>query len=404
MRKQLQPAHEGETLAGVLSRIGPRSAGNPLAWDPGFRLVLAEGEDRIEAADGPGRYAVPGTGLVADVQVECSPEHGVAAQSVTLTNTGNAPSPRIREVEAFYLPLGVTVGDEPWACGFGGGLTDGFYPPRAYRPERVCFGKARDWLPRTIGFHRWWVGKGTYTLRSSPEGRSSNPNLPVLFAGWGEGGRRVGLWAAMEWSGCWRMEMGNGEDWHFALRGGPTVQGMVLEPGESVRLPRAHVGIYAGGGEEATNSVRRYIAEVHAPDVQGGRPQPFVAYDHWFGIHEKISEELLRRQADRAAELGCEYFVIDAGWYGSATKFYADGVGNWERIDEDKFPHGLEAVSDYVRGKAMGFGLWFEPERARRGSDWATQHADWYLGPRPRPQPAPEPDPPRRAGRPDRHA
>ncbi len=378
MRKPLQPARDGETLAAVLSRIGPASMGRSLADGPGFRIATADGDATIERTDRPGRFTVAGTGLTAEVRLDCSAAHGVAVQSVTLTNTGDAPSPAIREVEAFCLPLAVTASDEPWACGFGGGVTDGFYPPRAYRPEPVCFGKARDWVPRTLGWHRWWTGKAVYALRSSPEGRSSNPNLPVMFAGWQAGADGVGLWAAMEWSGRWRLEMGNREDWRFVFRGGPTVQDMVLEPGESVRLPRAHVGAFAGGRAEATNSVRRYIAEVLAPDVGGRRPQPFVAYDHWFGIHERISEELLCRQADRAAELGCEYFVIDAGWYGSATKFFADGVGNWERIDEDKFPRGLEAVSDHVRGKGMGFGLWFEPERARRGSDWAMQHADWY--------------------------
>ena len=69
---------------------------------------------------------------------------------------------------------------------------------------------------------------------------------------------------------------------------------------------------------------------------------------------------------------------MDAGWYGGSERNFADGVGNWERVDEIKFPHGLEPLADYVRSKGLRFGLWFEPERARRGSDWLTQHPDWY--------------------------
>jgi len=379
VRKPLSRVQPGATLAGVLSRIGPAEIGEFLSNGSGFRVALSGVETRIEpSGEASGRYRIAGTDLVADVAIECSEPHGVAVQTVSLTNTGPAPNPPIRETDAFHLPLAVTVRHMPWARGFGGGLTDGFYPPRAYRPEAVCFGKARDWVPGCGGFPRWWTGKGVYALSSGPTGRSSNPDLPVLFAGWQAGGAAVGLWAATEWSGRWRMEMGSGGDWRFAFRGGPTVQGVVLEPGESVRLPRVHVGVFGGGQAQATNSIRRYVAEVLAPDVEGLRPHPLVAYDHWFGIHEDITEELLCRQADRAAELGVEYFVVDAGWYGGATENFADGVGNWERVDEVKFPDGLEPLAEYVRSRGMRFGLWFEPERARRGSDWATQHPDWY--------------------------
>ncbi|MGH2371073.1 MAG: alpha-galactosidase, partial [Chloroflexota bacterium] len=61
-----------------------------------------------------------------------------------------------------------------------------------------------------------------------------------------------------------------------------------------------------------------------------------------------------------------------------ASENFANGVGNWERVDEAKFPNGLEPLAEYVRAKGMHFGLWFEPERGRRGSDWVTQHPSWY--------------------------
>jgi len=177
------------------------------------------------------------------------------------------------------------------------------------------------------------------------------------------------------------MLFGTGMDWCFLFRAGPIVEDLVLEPGETIVLPRAHVGVYGGGevaGENGHNLLRRYIVEVLSPDVEGRRPRPFVAYDHWFGIEHRLDEGLLLRQADRAAELGCEYFVVDAGWYGGASENFADGVGNWGRVDASKFPNGLEPLSEHVRSKGMRFGLWFEPERGRAGSDWVTQHPEWY--------------------------
>jgi alpha-galactosidase len=171
------------------------------------------------------------------------------------------------------------------------------------------------------------------------------------------------------------------QSWRFVFQGGPRINEMVLEPGESVRLPRVYVGTWGGPGVDhqvGLNAIRRTITRVLAPDVEGRRPWPFLAYHHWFGIEETLNEALLRRQVDRAAELGLEYFEVDAGWYGGASKNFADGVGNWERVDRTKFPDGLEPLAEYVRAKGLRFGLWFEPERACRGSDWATEHPDWY--------------------------
>jgi alpha-galactosidase len=47
-------------------------------------------------------------------------------------------------------------------------------------------------------------------------------------------------------------------------------------------------------------------------------------------------------------------------------------------VDGRKFPNGLAPLSEYVRAKGLRFGLWFEPEPGRRGSDWVREHPDWY--------------------------
>lgn len=380
MRKQPARAGPGETLRDVLARIGPAGIAPFLRECPGFGLRTPAPEAALERLDGEGtRFRLAGTGLLARVEIDFHEELGVAVQTVTITNESSEPSLPVGEIDAFLIPLEVRARDRPRACGFGGGLTDGFYPPRAYRPEEVAFGEARDWTPAGRGFHRWWTGKGVYRLESNQAGRSSNPSLPVMRAGWRAPEGDIGLWAALEWSGRWRLEFGNGMDWKFVFRGGPRVRDLVLEPGESLSLPRAHVGVYGGGGLGAfTDSIRRYVAEALSPDVEGGRPWPQVAYDHWFGIHENVSEDVLRPQVDRAAELGVEYFVIDAGWYASSGEKFWTGVGNWERVDGEKFPRGLEPVAEHVKSKGMRFGIWFEPERAYQGSDWAREHPEWF--------------------------
>ena len=379
MGGQLEPARPGETLGEALGRMGPAEIAPFLRESPGFRLHF-EGREAAAERTNPqaAEFRLAGTALVCRVEIELCGDLGVAVQAVTITNESAEPSPPIREIDAFFVPLEVHAADCPRAGSFGGGLTDGFYPPRAYRPEEVSFGEARQWVPASRGFHRWWVGKGRYEIESIEAGRSSNPNLPVMWACWRTPGGEVGLWAALEWSGRWRLEFGNEMDWRFGFRGGPRVKGLVLAPGEVLRLPRVHVGVFAGSADAFSNSIRRYVAEALCPDVEGRRPWPFVAYDHWFGIHENISEEVLLRQVDRAAELGLEYFVVDAGWYPATGEKFWTGVGNWERVDEEKLPRGLEPVAEHVKAKGMRFGLWFEPERAYRGSDWLREHPQWF--------------------------
>ena len=380
MQAQSIPA-SGATLSELLAALSGPTHRAALRPGPGFGLEFTTGEAQLEPA-GPGRYRATSTFLEAQVALEVFPEHGVAVQQVTLTNIGAAPTPPLRALHAVALPLEVRTQNKPFAARVGGGLTDGFYPPRAYQVERVTFGKARDWDPEKASFTRWWIGKGIYRLANDEAGWSANPMLPLIVAGWEAEEGEAGLWASLEWSARWELAFGTQKpDWLFALWGGPRVKGLVLAPGETLALPKVHVGVFVGHSAhqaDAFNSVRRYVRDAIAPDVEGQRPHALVAYHHWFGIEENLSETLLMKQADRAAELGAEYFEVDAAWFAGGVSNFADGVGNWERVDAAKFPIGLEPLADYVRAKGMRFGLWFEPERARKGSDWLTQHPAWY--------------------------
>ncbi|MGH2370601.1 MAG: hypothetical protein ACRDI2_20690, partial [Chloroflexota bacterium] len=246
-RAQLTTARTGETLSDVLARIGPAEIAPFLPAGPGFGVRLADGAAAVERLPGTGAsFRVGDTGIVAQVAIEYAPDLGAAVQQVTLANEGSEPSPPLRELHAFALPLDVYPRHAPRACGLGGGLTHGYYPPRAYREEEVCFGEARRWEPQAPSFTRWITGRRAYILENEPGGRSSNPYLPLMVTGWaiddqddrddGDGGQ-VGLWAGLEWSARWELHMGTLTDGRFLFRGGPRVQNLVLQPGETLRLP-----------------------------------------------------------------------------------------------------------------------------------------------------------------------
>src|SRR5258707_9623085 len=77
---------------------------------------------------------------------------------------------------------------------------------------------------------------------------------------------------------------------------------------------------------------------------------------------------MLRLNADAAANLGMELFVVDLGW--------ARSIGDWYE-DPGKFPSGLRALSNYVHSLGMKFGLHFALAEVAPGAPVLQEHPDW---------------------------
>jgi alpha-galactosidase len=48
-----------------------------------------------------------------------------------------------------------------------------------------------------------------------------------------------------------------------------------------------------------------------------------------------------------AAKAGCEYFVIDAGWYAEIKEDWSQTIGSWQP-SSSRWPHGLKFVLDQI--------------------------------------------------------
>ncbi|MBD3242573.1 MAG: hypothetical protein GF331_18430 [Chitinivibrionales bacterium] len=239
-----------------------------------------------------------------------------------------------------------------------GGFTDSHYPPGPY------------------ALNEWSCATERLRMESHHRGYSSNQHLPILMSLCSTDPGADGFFCALEWSGSWYITFEAENAQQSRVSAGIPVHNLELQPGESLELPNAHIGFFSGGPDGGTNALRRYLYEHVCPRYDGEPVLPRVSYDHWFGIANDLNDDILRRQADRAAAIGVEMFVVDAGWFPGG---FPDGVGNWEQIDETRFPNGLEPIADYVRGKGMQFGLWFEPERAGLESHLYTKHPDWFV-------------------------
>lgn len=320
---------------------------------PGFGLASAAGEMVFtETGDNGDTWRNSSGTLELRRRIEVTPTGMVVR--CRMTNLSGEGSVSLTAVEPMCLEL--AVGRQEWVHYHAkGGVTDWHVPPSAYS-TRITY----DLQPSLY-------------LQSHGAGRSSNEDLPLLISV--AEPLEAGLFFGMEWSGEWVLRMTAVGDDRVRLGCG-FKSPWPLRPGETADLPPVHLGFFTGGFDEGTNALRRHIYEQVCPRY-GGRPtMPRVSYDHWFGIGNRNTVDLMKKQADRASEMGVEVFVHDAAWFPGG---FPHGVGNWDRVDTDKFPDGLEELAHYVRGKGMDFGLWFEIERAAPETSAVRRHPELFV-------------------------
>ena len=300
------------------------------------------------------------------------PAENAVEYTLKLRNGGNQPSAPVHDVNALDIAFATSTISNSYVLSSGGGIVDGTYPPEAFAIRKHLFDPT---LPS-------WGG---VTL-TTEGGRSSNRDLPFFLIHNDEA--RSGVFVAIGWTGQWKSEIfavyssdGDDSSSGLILQGGIPDIHLALDPGEEISGPRILIGSYQGTLQDGSNKLRRIIRTHYTPKIGTADFGVIATYDSWWNIVEHYDEALLRPIAVAAAALGQEYFLLDAAWYvGSDTREgFSGGVGNWETVDEKKFPQGLESFADYVRLQNLKFGLWFEPERVHRNSALAKQNPDWIL-------------------------
>ena len=153
-----------------------------------------------------------------------------------------------------------------------------------------------------------------------------------------------------------------------------------LAAGNSYTTPWVY-GSYGHGLNEVAARFHDHLRNCH-PQL-AIKPRP-VILNTWEAVYFGHDYDTLTALADKAVESGVERFVVDDGWFGS-RRDDTSGLGDWQ-ISQDVWPDGdksLKALADYVHGKGMEFGLWFEPEMVNPDSDMFRAHPDWVLRPTP---------------------
>lgn len=170
------------------------------------------------------------------------------------------------------------------------------------------------------------------------------------------------LFWQIEHNGSWHYEISDQNTHFYVCVSGPTeIQShwfKNLAPGEAFESVPVAVGVADDSFEQAMGELTRYRRMIRRPN-KDDEDLPVIFNDYMnclFGDPTTAKELPL---IDAAAACGCEYYVIDAGWY--APGEWWDSVGEWKEC-RDRFPNGIKEVTDYIRKKGMVPGVWLELE------------------------------------------
>lgn len=102
-----------------------------------------------------------------------------------------------------------------------------------------------------------------------------------------------------------------------------------------------------------------------------------VIYNTWLCRFERVTFDNVVTQVAKAAELGVEYFVTDAGWYGEGN--FWDCRGDWEERTDGGYAGRMRELSGIVRKHGMQFGFWLEMESGGGKAKAVSAHKDYYF-------------------------
>lgn len=174
------------------------------------------------------------------------------------------------------------------------------------------------------------------------------------------------LFWQIEHNGSWHWEISDHEGHLYLQLSGPSEIeshfSKTLKPGDVFESVRAAVGVSREDDmpafDNAMAQLTRYRRRIRRPNTDNEN-LAVIFNDYMNCLMGDPTEEKEYPLIDAAAEAGCEYFCIDAGWY--ADGYWWDEVGEWQ-VSRKRFPNGLRPVTDYIRSKGMIPGVWLELE------------------------------------------
>jgi alpha-galactosidase len=192
----------------------------------------------------------------------------------------------------------------------------------------------------------------------------------------------------IEHNGSWYWEISNISsrdnyaDDVYAYLGGPddlhSAAWKNLKSGETYETIPVAIGCVSGGFGDAVAALTRYRRTACVKKSQTNSRCPVIFNDYMNCLWGDPTEAKELPLIAAAAKAGCEYFVIDAGWYADLHEDWSQTIGAWEP-SSTRWPRGLKFLLDQIREAGMIPGLWLEPEVAGAKSLLAQKPDSWFL-------------------------
>lgn len=148
----------------------------------------------------------------------------------------------------------------------------------------------------------------------------------------------------------------------------------LLKEGEKYTSVPAVFGVVDGGIEKAIRTLNDYKRKNSAVVNEN----LYVCFNDYMNcLWAKPSEKKLIPLIDKAAEVGCEIFCIDDGWYGYGLE--SGNIGDWVPDDKKFGEYGFKGIIEYIKTKGMIPGVWLEIDSVVPGTRLAEEYADCLL-------------------------
>ncbi|MBP5284971.1 MAG: glycoside hydrolase family 127 protein, partial [Kiritimatiellae bacterium] len=176
---------------------------------------------------------------------------------------------------------------------------------------------------------------------------------------------------------CKFLEFAVSPDRRASLRAvrGNYWDGREITPSSPYETIWFQAAVVKGGEDALAKSYRDFVLDRFT--LNYGSRMPYIFYNTWASQERDkwwdhsgdfmnlMNEERILGDIDIAHELGVDVFVVDVSWFRQ--------TGDWI-VDENRFPHGLEAVSEKLKRYGMKMGLWFNPTEAAQNSEMMARN------------------------------
>lgn len=179
-----------------------------------------------------------------------------------------------------------------------------------------------------------------------------------------DAGRKRALMFQIESNSSWYYEIGDRAGKFYLYLGGANLPFggwcKKLKPRETYTTPNVVLS-FGNSVNEAIKQMTIYRREIVGKSA-ADKNLPVIFNEYMHLSWDSPTEENTKALVPTIAKTGAEYYVIDCGWHNEedGDKVYPY-VGQWKE-SRKRFPHGVRAITDYIRSYGMKAGLWIEPE------------------------------------------